>query len=71
MRTFWYYYNEPASQVAGKPQITIHYRGACHIVDNFECHVLTWGHIRKEQPRFVVKGRCKEITFINNQALIQ
>ena len=70
MSVFWFHYNKPASAKAGKPQITVHYKGACHIVDNLDCKVPTAGHLRNSQPRFVIKGNCKEIKFENNKALI-
>lgn len=60
MRVFWFHYNKPASVKAGRPQITIHYKKACHVVDNLVCNVVTQGHIRKgEQPNFVIKGKCR------------
>lgn len=70
MRAFWFHYNKPASQQAGKPQITVHYKGVCHIVDNVECGVKVTGRIRKTQPRWVMVGKTKEIKFENNIAKI-
>ena len=70
MKVFWYHYNKPASKKAGKPQITIHYNDQCIIVDNLICKVETYGHIRKAQPFFVVKGKCKEIKIENKIATI-
>ena len=63
--TFWYHYNKPASQKANKPRITVHYKNCCHIVDNIVCKVNTMGHIRKTQPRFVIKGKCKKFKIID------
>lgn len=70
MRSFWYHYNKPATQKAGKPQITLHYQGACHIIDNIICNVKTMGRIRKSQPRWVIAGKAKEVTFKNKVAEI-
>lgn len=53
---FWYHYNKPASKAAGRPRITVHYRGACHLVDNVVCKVPTAGRIRSTQPHFVIVG---------------
>jgi hypothetical protein len=39
-------------------------------VDNLECNVNTFGYIRKEQPRFIIKGKCNEIIFENKKAII-
>ena len=54
----------------GKPQITIHYNNQCIIVDNLICKVETFGHIKKSQPYFVIKGKCKEIKIDNKIATI-
>lgn len=59
MKTFWFHYNKPASKKEGKPKITVHYAGKCHLVDNIVCDVPTFGHLRNEQPHFVIKGKCQ------------
>ena len=69
-RAFWFHYNKPASQQKKKPQITIHYKGACHIVDNLECDVPTKGRLRNQQPRWVVAGKCENIEFVDGIAKI-
>lgn len=68
-KVFWYHYNKPASAKSGKPQITVHYNKVCHIVDNIICSVPTFGHLRKEQPKFVIKGKG-ELKIKNNVAYI-
>lgn len=70
MKTFWFHYNKPASKKAGKPQITIHYDGKCHIVDNIAISRKTHGHIRKIQPYFVMKGKCKKIEIEDGYAYV-
>lgn len=64
---FWFHYNKPLSKKAGKPQITVHYKGTCYVADNIECHVPIEGHIRKTQPFFVMKGKCVSFFFMNNK----
>lgn len=61
MRTFWFHYNKPASKIAGKPQISVHYNNSCHIVDEIECLVPTFSKINKRQPFFVMKGKYNNI----------
>lgn len=56
-RLFFFHYNKPASQRAKKPQISVHWRGACHIVDNIDVRVRCFGRIRNRQPYFVMVGR--------------
>lgn len=69
-KTFFFHYNKPQSTKAGKPQITVHYDGICHIVDNIICNVPTFGHLRTQQPRFVIKGKTKNFRIEKNIALI-
>ena len=69
-KVFWFHYNKPASLKANKPKITVHYNKQCLIVDNIECNVNTFGHLRKEQPKFVIKGKCKNLEIINGIAKI-
>jgi len=70
-KVFWYHYNKPASSKRGKPQITVHYNKICHLVDNVVVNVPTYGHIRNDQPRFVVKGKCKKLDIRENIAYIE
>lgn len=67
---FWFHYNKPASKKAGKPQITLHYGGKCHIVDNIAISKETYGHIRKTQPHFVMKGKCEKIEIEDGYAYV-
>lgn len=58
-KAFWFHYNKPESLKSGKPQITLHWNGGCHILDNVICDKPTMGRIRKNQPRWVIAGRGK------------
>ena len=69
-KAFWFHYNKPASRSLGKPQITIHFNGACIIVDNVDCKVPVMGRVRKSQPFWVMAGRSADIQIINNIAHI-
>ncbi len=66
MKVFWFHYNKIVSRKYGKPKITVHYDKKCHIVDNIICNVPTKGHTRKEQPNFVIKGKCSIFVIENN-----
>lgn len=70
MRSFFFHYNKPATQRAGKPQVSVHYKDTCHIVDNVICNVSCEGRLRKTQPRFVMRGKANKITFKQNIAYI-
>lgn len=67
---FFFHYNKPASQKAGKPQISVHYRGTCHIVDNVSVSVTTRGKINVRQPKFVVVGEAHNLEIKHNIAYL-
>lgn len=67
---FFFHYNKPASIASKKPQISIHYKKQCLIVNNIVCNVNTYGHLKKIQPKFVMKGKCKSIDIKNGIAYI-
>lgn len=69
-RVFFFHYNKPLSKKANKPQISIHYKKQCIIVDNLVCNVKTYGTLQKTQPHFVVKGKCQSITINDRIAYI-
>lgn len=55
---FFFHFNKPLSRQRGKPQISVHYRGVCHIADNVVCWTPVAGRISKRQPLFVMTGSC-------------
>lgn len=56
-KAFFFHYNKPASQKAGRPKISVHWSGSCLIADNIECRVTCRGRIRNKQPYFVMAGK--------------
>ena len=69
-RVFFFHYNKPSSQRAKKPQISIHYKDTCHIVDNLTCNCKVHGHIGKRQPYFVMKGNTTRLEIVQGYATI-
>jgi len=69
-KAFFFHFNKPASQSAGRCKISVHYNKTCHIVDNVVCGVPTYGHISKRQPRFVMKGYCSNFEIKKGIAII-
>ncbi len=67
---FFYHYNKPSSKKAGKPQISLHFKQTCYIVDNIVVGVPTAGRINKRQPYFVMVGNAATIEFKDNIAYI-
>lgn len=61
LAVFWFHYNKPASKKAGRPKLTIHFRGKCQIVDEIICSRPTYTEERSQQPRCVVKGKTTSI----------
>lgn len=57
MSAFWFHYNKPASRTAGRPVMTVHYRGACHFVRHIKCHVPVRTRERQSQPHVVMAGQ--------------
>lgn len=70
-RAFFFHYNKPASQAAGCPRLSVHYRGACHIVHEVDCGVPIKSRNRKTQPRCVMAGKCSDILFFDGVAVIR
>jgi hypothetical protein len=48
----------------GSVQISVHFMGKCHIVDNVCCWVPTVGKTSTRAPRFVMTGRAIAIDFV-------
>lgn len=71
MKSFFFHYNKPASIKSGKPVISLHYDKKCHLIENIECLVPTRGRIRKDQPLFVMVGKCNSIKIKNRIAIIE
>ena len=58
---FFFHYNKPASKSAGRPQLSVHYRDQCLIVDGVVCSVPIASRNRKTQPRCVMAGRAESV----------
>lgn len=70
MRSFFFHYNKPATLKAGAVRLSVHYRGACHIVSEVVCRVSCSTRIRAKQPRCVMAGKCRDILFYQGTAII-
>jgi hypothetical protein len=69
MAAFWFHYNKPASKKAGHPLLTVHWRGACHIVRHIKCCVPVKTRERKAQPYVVMAGNG-DVVFKDKTAYI-
>jgi hypothetical protein len=69
-KVFWFHYNKTMSKKIGKPQLTIHYGGKCHIVDALTIKVPTYSYNRNSQPYCVIKGSCKQVEIKEGKAII-
>lgn len=70
-RRFFFHYNKPASLSKKKPQISIHFKNKCIIVDNIEVRVQTEGKLNKRQPYFVMQGWAKEVEIVDEKAIVK
>jgi len=70
MRAFFFHMNKPASQRLGRPVVSLHYRGKCHLVSNVVCNTPTKGRIRKVQPVFIMTGRASSVRIVDDVAYI-
>ena len=60
---FWYHYNKPLSKRMGRPTMTVHFKDSCINGHKIICHPSTETHERKAQPRMVVRGFAKTVTW--------
>lgn len=60
-KTFWFHYNRPASEKAGRVVCTVHYDGQTFDVDNVVCEVPIQGETRAIQPTFVMVGQASRM----------
>jgi hypothetical protein len=67
---FWFHYNKPEATRRGHPVMTVHYRGACHMVRSIQCAVPIATRERSRQPRVVMAGQG-EVEFVDGTAYIR
>lgn len=67
---FYFHYNKPASLSAGKPKLSVHYRGLCNIVDKVICAVPCESRINKRQPRVVMAGWAQRLRICRGVAVL-
>jgi len=64
-KRFFYHYNKPASHAQGRNVITIHWEGACHLVNKIKTIKLdVESHNQKRQPRCIMRGYATQVNFI-------
>jgi hypothetical protein len=67
---FYFHYNKPLSKKLGKPQLSLHFKKTCHVVDKIICGVKTYSHNNKRQPYIVIKGDARDIQIVDGCANI-
>lgn len=66
----WFHYNKPASQQAKQPQISVHFRNKCHILDDIKIkNVESIGKVNKRQPHYVRRMRVEEDKFFIHEGV--
>ena len=67
MNVFYLHYNKPASRLARKPLLSVHYKKKCFVVDHVDCRVPMRSKHQKRQPFCILKGKCSSIIFNEEQ----
>jgi hypothetical protein len=62
-RVFYHYYRQYDC-------MSVHWKGQCYRVEQVECNVPTETKRNKRQPRLVIQGFAKEVTFEEGKAII-
>lgn len=69
-RRFTYHFNKPASARLGRPVMSVHWQGRCHIVDGIVCSAVCESHVNRRQPRVVMRGWARGVRLTRGVALI-
>lgn len=68
--SFFFHYHKAASLKAKANRLTVHWQGQCLIVAGVDCRVPIKSRNHKTQPRCVMAGKAREITIVDNIAVI-
>ena len=67
MKRFFIHYNKAASRKAKRNVLTIHWKGACHLINHFVSKGVDMeSHENKRQPRCVFRGFAHLVRFCND-----
>ena len=67
---YFFHYNKPASKAAGKPQLTIHFKNKCYIVDKITNYTTCESKNNPRQPFCVIQGMAYNVFIRKNHAII-
>lgn len=62
-KRFFYHYHKAASRAAKRNVLTIHWQGACHMVNDIECEPSTQTHTQVRQPHCIIRGFATNVIF--------
>jgi hypothetical protein len=63
-KRFFYHYNKAESRKQGCNVMTIHWEGACHMVNHVQMRVpYLESHAQKRQPHCIMRGHATSIIF--------
>lgn len=69
-RRFFFHYNKPASQRAGRKLLSLHYRNLCLIVEKIHCLVPCESKVNRRQPFVVMQGFARDVMENGKEATI-
>jgi hypothetical protein len=66
-KRFFYHYNKPEARKQGQNVITIHWEGACRLVNKIKTISLdVESHEQKRQPRCIMRGFANNLIISHN-----
>lgn len=63
-RFFYHFYKQ-------KGRMSVHFAGACHVVDNIHCFVPCETKWNKRQPKLVMQGFARKLTILYGVAHLE
>ena len=67
---FFFHYNKPRSKIAGKPILSVHFRGKCYFAEKVICYPSCQSKNNKTQPYCVIEGEAENIYLEKNNTIL-
>lgn len=69
-RRFFFHFNKPESLRQKKTLWSVHWKGACYIVEHIQCNVPCESKTNKRQPYAVMRGFAADVVISESRATI-
>ena len=67
---FWVHYNKPMTQKTDRVTMTVHWRNECLTCNALQIMTPTEMHVRKTQPRVVMRGWAYDVTRVHDMLVV-